>query len=182
MTADAAGFTLGVEAGGVPCTDAEVVAAWADPAFALAWTRALAGLPFEAILWECRRITSTARPFASRCLEHRRLAALQGRSRAFRDQLTGDAIVAFDNLSGSARLVAPDDDGRDHGHLLRFLRHASKGEAVALWATVSDEAGRWMASGRPLYLSTHGLGVPWLHVRLEGRPKYYAHQPYRTER
>jgi len=28
-------------------------------------------------------------------------------------------------------------------------------------------------------LSTAGMGVYWLHVRLDTRPKYYQHTPYR---
>jgi hypothetical protein len=34
-------------------------------------------------------------------------------------------------------------------------------------------------SARPLWLSTSGLGVAWLHVRLDSRPKYYSYAPYR---
>jgi len=30
----------------------------------------------------------------------------------------------------------------------------------------------------PLWLSTAGLGVSWLHVRLDTRPKYYRHRVY----
>ncbi len=31
----------------------------------------------------------------------------------------------------------------------------------------------------PVWLSTAGAGVSWLHVRLDTRPKYYHHGPYR---
>ena len=31
----------------------------------------------------------------------------------------------------------------------------------------------------PVWLSTAGAGVSWLHVRLGDRPKYYGHAPYR---
>ena len=34
-------------------------------------------------------------------------------------------------------------------------------------------------SDRPLWLSTSGAGVAWLHVRLDDRPKYIQHAPYR---
>jgi len=30
------------------------------------------------------------------------------------------------------------------------------------------------------WLSTSGLGIAWLHVRLDERPKYYTHAPYRS--
>jgi len=28
-------------------------------------------------------------------------------------------------------------------------------------------------------LSTHGLGVPYLHVRIDNRPKYYSYKDYK---
>lgn len=31
----------------------------------------------------------------------------------------------------------------------------------------------------PSWLSSSGLGVAWLHLRLDSRPKYYNHKPYR---
>lgn len=31
---------------------------------------------------------------------------------------------------------------------------------------------------RPVWLSTAGAGVAWLHVRLDDRPKYYSYRPY----
>ena len=33
-------------------------------------------------------------------------------------------------------------------------------------------------SQRRLWMSTEGSGVPWLHVRLDSRPKYYKHHEY----
>ena len=32
---------------------------------------------------------------------------------------------------------------------------------------------------RTLWLSTSGLGVAWLHLRLDHEPKYYQYAPYR---
>ncbi|WP_391540805.1 DUF6940 family protein [Halomicronema hongdechloris] len=32
---------------------------------------------------------------------------------------------------------------------------------------------------RPRWVNASGLGVAWLHVRLDTRPKYYQHEPYR---
>jgi hypothetical protein len=31
----------------------------------------------------------------------------------------------------------------------------------------------------PVWVSTAGMGVSWLHVRLDNRPKYYGYKPYR---
>jgi hypothetical protein len=32
---------------------------------------------------------------------------------------------------------------------------------------------------RPVWLSTAGAGVPWLHLRLDDRPRYYGFAPFR---
>ena len=32
----------------------------------------------------------------------------------------------------------------------------------------------------PLWLSTLGLGVAWVHIRLDRTPKYYQYAPDRT--
>ncbi len=34
-------------------------------------------------------------------------------------------------------------------------------------------------NSKPVWLSTAGAGVSWLHVRLDDKPKYYGHAPYR---
>jgi hypothetical protein len=41
------------------------------------------------------------------------------------------------------------------------------------------EAYRWETPAVN-WLSTAGMGVPWLHVRLDDRPKDYGHRPYRN--
>ncbi|CAH1766125.1 14602_t:CDS:2 [Entrophospora sp. SA101] len=35
------------------------------------------------------------------------------------------------------------------------------------------------ANGNPRWLSTSGLGVSYLHVRIDSRPKYYSHEEYK---
>ncbi len=39
-----------------------------------------------------------------------------------------------------------------------------------------------MISDRPIWLSTAGGGVAWLHVRLDSTPKYYGYAPYRDSK
>lgn len=36
------------------------------------------------------------------------------------------------------------------------------------------------ANGSPRWLSTSGLGVSYLHVRIDSRPKYYSFDEYRN--
>jgi hypothetical protein len=48
----------------------------------------------------------------------------------------------------------------------------------AVWQAVGDALLARVAAD-PVWLSTAGLGVSWLHVRLDSRPKYYRHVPYK---
>lgn len=89
-------------------------------------------------------------------------------------------VAVFPNLGRDATLVAPvPQPGADWGHLAAFCRTAPPAVTRALWAAVGqvlhEEVGR-----RPRWLSTAGLGVSWLHVRLDSRPKYIKHAPYRV--
>lgn len=90
---------------------------------------------------------------------------------------------AFANLRGDATLIAPGPTPATAPcvHLLAFLRQAPRHQTLALFARVGVELeSRWAADPSPVWLSTSGLGVSWLHVRLDARPRYYTHAPYRT--
>jgi len=49
----------------------------------------------------------------------------------------------------------------------------------AIWRAVVETAETWLGRGDRLWISTAGLGVTWLHVRIDSSPKYYTHAPYR---
>ena len=156
-----------------------------DAAARATLTQCITEAPFEGLFWECRGIASSSEdPFEFALIDSPRVAALRANPGPFQAALSGakpESARAFDNLGGKSRLVSPalGDDLTDGAHLVRFLRHGPSAQVHALWRCVADEALRWMQT-RTLWLSTSGLGVSWLHVRLDPRPKYYAHAPYRT--
>ena len=90
-------------------------------------------------------------------------------------------VATFPNLGGDARLVVPRSAvATGHAHLAAFVRTAPPPSVDALWVGVGEALAAWRREGRgPVWLSTSGLGVPWVHVRLDARPKYYVHTPYR---
>lgn len=96
---------------------------------------------------------------------------------------TSDAhgIVSFANLSGDATLIVPSPRTSvdAYGHFASFLRNAPVLQIDALWQRIG-ELVLGMVSDRPLWLSTAGGGVAWLHVRLDSTPKYYGYAPYRN--
>lgn len=90
-------------------------------------------------------------------------------------------VVRFGNLRRDAVLVVPCPRERNdvYTHLAGFVRGAPHDQVSTLWSEVG-RAMRERICERPVWLSTAGGGVAWLHVRLDDRPKYYAHAPYRS--
>merc|ERR1712187_583010 len=91
---------------------------------------------------------------------------------------------SFLNLGGDARLVSPLElgDREQYGHIAAFVRNAAAKEQQGFWAQVGSAMERVLEErmSRPTWLSTEGSGVPWLHVRLDTRPKYYHTAEYKS--
>jgi len=102
---------------------------------------------------------------------------------SFREALEGATRVAtFANLRGDATLVVPteDADRAVYGHLASFVRGAPREQVDALFVAVGTALQSVRSRSKDtLWLSTAGLGVDWLHVRIDSRPKYYRHGPYK---
>jgi hypothetical protein len=89
-------------------------------------------------------------------------------------------VAVFPTLGGDAVRVVPcrAADPSAYGHLAAFARLAPEPQRHALWRAVGDAMARRVGA-KPVWLSTAGAGVAWLHVRLDDRPKYYGYGPYR---
>ncbi len=165
---------------------ADVLERWqSDEVFRAFFIRTLAEAPQDAYLWETPPITKATaqRGFEFVLVDSPDLARLTPNPHSFASHFeAADAeVVEFANLGGDAFLVAPTPRAAPHtyAHLAAFARGAPAEQQHAFWRTVGARvAGR--LSDRPLWLSTCGLGVAWLHARLDSWPKYYTYQPYRT--
>lgn len=150
--------------------------------FVEVWSTALARCSFAAYCWECPPLHPQAlrRPFECRLIESPLLGQSVPDPTPFADHFRSGADVAvFPSLGKDATLIAPcPRTGRDFTHLAQFQRNADAAQIRALWQQVGRRA-RAAADDAPVWLSTAGLGVAWLHLRLDTRPKYYRHAPYR---
>lgn len=88
-------------------------------------------------------------------------------------------VATFPNLGGDALMIVPRQVDPEIGfaHLAEFLTLADDAHVEALWSAAAGAALDNM-SDTARWLNTAGMGVPWLHVRLDSRPKYYRHRPY----
>ena len=175
-------WRLAPESGRTP-SFSDVLQGWSSSgSFRRQWIGWLRALAFNACVWECPPVTaaSLSRPFECVFLSSPTLAGMRPEPEVFAAHFhPGRSIVAFDNLGGDALLVAPcpADDARDFSHLAQFVRTAEPERQDALWQAVG-EAMAARVGAEPVWLSTAGHGVAWLHVRLDSRPKYYRYAPY----
>jgi hypothetical protein len=90
-------------------------------------------------------------------------------------------VIVFPNLGGDATLVVPRPLAADTAccHIAAFVRLAPVDQQHELLRVLATTAMTAIGDA-PLWLSTSGLGVAWLHVRLDARPKYYECSRYRT--
>lgn len=169
-----------------PVSYVEIVKRWrSDRVFRAFFIGILADAPYDAYLWETppiTRLTST-RAFEFVLVDSPALARLIPDPVAFASHFeatdTGVEVVVFPNLGGDAVLVAPIPQAPlgAYPHLAAFARTAPAEQQHAFWRIVGSTVADRLAD-RPLWLSTNGLGVAWLHARLDSRPKYYSFEPY----
>jgi hypothetical protein len=95
-----------------------------------------------------------------------------------------EPVTVFDNLGGDALLIVPRKiaDADCYGHIAAFLRRAPREQQHALFRCLALETEKRLAASRErFWVSTSGLGVPWVHVRLDQRPKYYQYARYKED-
>ncbi len=157
-----------------------------DDSFARWYTALLADCPFGACFWEHPPLTALQidRPAEFVLIDAPSLAGVTANPRPFSEYFAApntESTASFSSLGGDATLIAPGPGiGTVAGaHLLTFVRQAPAKNVAELWRLVGASV-REELSERPLWLSTSGLGVYWLHVRLDSVPKYYQYNPYRS--
>ena len=182
------GRRLAVEQDSRPAAFEAVIDAWRhDSGFRSLFNSLLADTPFAAFRWETPPVTSTtvSRPFEFVLLDSPELL-LPPNPEVFSGHFINAAkekhVVTFLNLGGDALLVVPCPlvEPSAYGHLGAFVRQAPEEQRHALWQAIGETMTRRVGA-RPVWLNTAGGGVPWLHVRLDDKPKYYVYRPYRLD-
>jgi hypothetical protein len=156
-------------------------------------TQVLRGAPFLAFYFETKGVTATSAPtnsFEFVLVDAPRLASFAESSpdsQSFRAHFAKCPLTTcctFPNLGGDAMLVAPIQRNPTvplvtYSHLAKFVREAPTAQAQDLWQlTANTYRERWKE--QPVWLSTEGSGVAWLHMRLDSQPKYYHYKQFAT--
>lgn len=182
--AEACGLRFAIDLDSRPATFADVLRGWQhDVGFRSMFNSLLADAPYSAFRWETPAVTtaSVLQPFQFVLLDSPGLVRRPD-PEAFAEHMSGAeaGVAVFANLGRDATMVVPCPvaEPSAYGHLAAFVRLAPEQQRHALWQLVGEAMSRRIGA-KPVWLSTAGAGVSWLHVRLDDRPKYYGFAPYR---
>ena len=157
-----------------------------DSDFARWYGETIARSAFAAFFWELPPVTIDTFDNDAEfvLMDSTSLAGLRPEPAPFESQFRlhqSADVITFPSLGGDALLIVPTPlaEIETYTHLATFLRNAPQSQVLSLWkiaaGAVRDNLGR-----KPRWLSTAGLGVPWLHLRLDTRPKYYRFATYKN--
>lgn len=152
--------------------------------FCMFFSDTIKSSPFTGLFWEVKPITKAqlGEDFEFVLVKGVRLTRLKKNKEPFQQYLkTKEEVVSFKNKSGDATLVVPNDLDPfiDYAHLAAFTKVASASQIKLFWKKIGIEYGEAI-SDSPVWLSTAGLGVHWLHVRIDSAPKYYRYDAYKN--
>lgn len=143
--------------------------------------------PFEAFFWEHPPVTrgNIQKIYEFVLVNSPQLAKVAADWKPFEEKFkvhsSSQSVIAFENLGRDAELIVPSPTNptSDYAHFASFLHHAPESQKHDLFVRLADSLSRRI-NDKPTWVSTSGLGVYWLHIRLDTKPKYYSYQPYRT--
>lgn len=171
--------------GGAPLSYGDVIDYWKDDddAFRRFFVELLDAAPFTCFRFEAPAVTraTLGRAFEFVLVDSPEID-MPPDYRDFQAHFddNSDAVLVFDNLGGDATMIVPRprDDAPGYAHIAAFIQHAPLSQQLRLWRVVGETMHARLGPA-PLWLNTAGGGVPWLHVRLDSRPKYYVFDDYR---
>lgn len=100
-------------------------------------------------------------------------------------------VCSFANLGGDAKLVSPlpqsNIDDKSYAHLAIFIRnaHRNRDQVTEFWKLAAStyinvlKQKNEVDKDAKTWFSTNGMGVSWLHLRIDNRPKYYSYNPFK---
>lgn len=149
------------------------------------YQESLLSFGFEAFYWEHPAFTidQISKPYECTVQNSVPLQTLRANESAFKDHIYQDELIHdFENLGKDARLVVPSkkSDEEIYNHLGKFLKHGEENQVISLFNRIGSRIIPEVEKRGCVWLNTAGLGVIWLHVRMDTRPKYYKSAEYKN--
>ncbi|MEM1324965.1 MAG: hypothetical protein AAGI23_03375 [Bacteroidota bacterium] len=155
-----------------------------DPTFITFYVDTLKATDFSALYWEHPALRSTYLDLPYECIVQRSrpLERLSADEQSFERYIhQPELVVDFENLGGDARLVVPTKQTEEkiYSHLSKFIRLADAVQINAVFQRVGTTIFEEIEKKNTIWLNTAGLGVIWLHIWMDTRPKYYKTVAYK---
>ncbi len=156
-----------------------------NDSFRAYWISVLKEIPFIGYFWETPAVNKknwdTSFEFVA--IKSKYLVQLQEDRKAFSSYFNQSTpfknVVSFMNLGKDAKLIVPCPINGQKGypHLATFIKCSPIEQLDSFWNCIGTTMIEYVNDDW-VWLSTAGLGVSWLHIRLDSRPKYYKFKPY----
>ena len=163
----------------------EVFKLWEnDSEFIDFYVQSLKDFTFKAFFWEHPGLTKQTldKPYECVLQKSSRLDSQTLNEEAFADYLdTENAAEDFLNLGKNARLVIPTKQSKAeiYKHFGSFIFNAEALQIQAFFNKVGAVVQQEIENKPMIWLNTSGMGVIWLHVRMDTKPKYYKTKNYK---
>jgi hypothetical protein len=96
------------------------------------------------------------------------------------DESKNKYVTSFNNLSGDTILIIPiPRKNKDYSTIKNYMDNSSITEQKNFWKKVANEIKKILKNNEKVYVSTHGLGVNYFHLRLDKYPKYYLTKSFK---
>ena len=169
-----------------PLSFREVFMLWRDSEeFISFYVKELIALGFEEMFWEHPAVNKDFldKSYEVIVLHTSHFKNRRVDERSFSQQIESQELVAiFPNLGRNATLVVPtrQSEAENYKQLGSFIRHAPPPQILAQFKALGTTLLVEANSDKLVWLNTAGLGVIWLHMRLDERPKYYKIKTYKN--
>ena len=146
------------------------------------YTSILNESPFKSYYWENPSLINSElyKSYEFTLTKSQSLDKVNTEPEAFKEHFTDkDKIVVFPNLRRDATLIVPTPQSSNeyYCHLAKFLKNAPADQIDIFWCMIGKTFHDAIKTERK-WLSTAGMGVYWLHARIDSRPKYYRFKAY----
>lgn len=94
---------------------------------------------------------------------------------------TSRDVLKIPNLSGDTILLMPHPQKYADANCANISKFVALNDIKLInifWAAFVETAWEEIANKGHVWISTHGLGVNWLHIRFARDPKYYCYKEY----
>ena len=82
-------------------------------------------------------------------------------------------VTQFYNLSGDTLLIIPMPTNENYATIKDFIDNSPMIQQINFWKAVAHNIEEMLKFNKKIFISTHGLGVSYFHLRICTKPKYY---------